>query len=249
MKLHILVLTLILFVTMGTAQSPLALHYSNLSLISADSLEKDVSGTGFASAMPAGTREGTKSTGVALLLSLVLPGAGEYYAGETGQAQFFLGVEIAAWGALLFNNSYYNSLRSDYQAYAGVHAGVKGSGDKDDQFWIDIGKFDDVYAFNEKRLQDRRPERLYDPEQTVWQWDATDNRLTYDLKRLKASAIKDRRLIYASAILLNHLVSAVNSIRLTRRHNNRLARGAEYRFFVDTPGSAPAVTLGLMARF
>ncbi len=245
MKLHILVSILFLWTVAGTAQ-PLALHYSNLNLLAGDSLAKEGPAPG--SAPSVNSAEGTKSTGMALLLSLVLPGAGEYYAGETTQARFFLGVEIAAWGALLFNNSYYNSLRSDYQAYAGVHAGVQTSG-KDDQFWIDIGKFDDVYAFNEKRLQDRRVERLYDPRENGWQWDATDNRLTYDLKRLKASAIKDRRLIYASAIVLNHLVSAVNSIRLTRRHNSRLARGTEYRLFVDTPGSAPAVTLGLMARF
>ncbi len=243
MKIHHLIIAMLLTAAMGTAQ-PLTLHYSNLNLMTGDSAV----GERASSLLQAGGVAGTKSTGTALLLSLVLPGAGEYYAGETTQARFFLGVEIAAWGALLFNNSYYNSLRSDYEAYAGVHAGVVTSG-KDDQFWIDIGKFDDVYAFNEKRLQDRRVERLYDPQQNRWQWDTRDNRLTYDLKRLKASAIKDRRLIYASAILLNHLVSAVNSIRLTRQHNNRLARKAVYRLYVDTPGSAPAVTLGLRARF
>ncbi len=246
MKLKALLVMFVMHISLAAAQ-PVELFYSQLTL-AADSVQTAVPVIPFGAAQASGGAQGVKSVGTALMLSLLLPGTGEYYAGETTQARFFWGVEIAAWGALLFNNSYYNSLRSDYQAWAGVHAGVSASG-KDDQYWIDIGKFDDIYAFNEKRLQDRRPERLYDPARYAWQWDTRDNRLTYDLKRLKASAIKDRRLIYASVILLNHLVSAVNSIRLVRAQNNRLTRRVDYRLFVDSPGNAPSVTLGLVARF
>jgi len=189
-----------------------------------------------------------KSVGTALLLSLLVPGAGEYYAGEKGQAQFFFGVEIAAWAAWLFNGAYYQSLRADYQAYAATHAALGPAG-KDDQFWIDIGKFDDVYAFNDKRLQDRQPERVYDPVAYNWQWDSRDNRFTYDRRRLNAAAIKDRQLIYTTAIILNHLVSAINGMRLVRRFNARLASGTSYQFFTGRPASGDGVTLGLMARF
>ncbi len=189
-----------------------------------------------------------KSVGKALLLSLLLPGAGEYYAGETGQARLFFGLEAAAWAAWLFNRSYYYSLRKDYRAYAATHAAL-GDGVKDDQFWIDIGKFDDVYAFNEKRLQDRRPDRLYDPDELGWQWDDHENRLTYDRHRLRATGIKDRQIIFASAIVLNHLVSAVNGLRLVKRYNARLARGGGYRFYVHAPATGDGLTLGLTARF
>ena len=43
-----------------------------------------------------------------------------------------------------------------------AHAGVDATG-KNDDFFVNIGNFMTVEEYNEKRLRDREPEKLYDP--------------------------------------------------------------------------------------
>ena len=86
------------------------------------------------------------------------------------------------------------------------------------------------------RVNQRRIEELYDEnDANYWQWDSQDNRFTYDFKRLKSIGIKDREIFITIGILVNHLVSAVNAVRLARRHNKNLAQSSfNYRFVVNT---------------
>lgn len=167
-----------------------------------------------------------KSVGKALLFSLLIPGAGEYYVGETSYLKFFLGLEIVGWGTLFFNRYYYNSMQKDYMAFASLHAGVD-KRNKDDQYWIDIGKYDDIYSYNNKRANQWRIEELYKVNKNnYWRWDSYDNRYIYDYKRLKSVSVKNREVFITVGILLNHLVSAVNAVRLARKHNKNLAQSS-----------------------
>ena len=175
-----------------------------------------------------------KSVGKALFLSLLIPGAGEYYIGETGYTKFFLGMEILGWSAIIFNRHCYNSLQKDYMAYASLHAAIDKS-NKDDQFWIDVGKHDNIFSYNSTRVNERRIEELYEEnDANYWRWDSKDNRFTYDAKRLKSVNVKDREIFMTIGIVVNHLVSAVNAVRLARRHNKNLAQNAlKYHFVFD----------------
>lgn len=175
-----------------------------------------------------------KSVGKAMLFSLLIPGAGEYYVGETFYAKLFLGIEILGWSSIFFNRYYYNSMRKDYMAFATLHAGVNKK-NKDDQFWIDIGKYDDIYSYNNKRVNQRRINELYDLNGVnYWRWDSFDNRYTYDLKRLKSVSIKNREIFITVGIVVNHLVSAINAVRLARRHNKNLAQNSfNYGFVIN----------------
>lgn len=175
-----------------------------------------------------------KSVGKALLLSLLIPGAGEYYLGETSYTKLFLGIELAGWGTIFFNRYYYDTLVKDYQSYASLHAGIN-STNKDDQYWIDVGKHDNIYSYNNTRVNQRRIEELYDENDiNFWRWDSKKNRYTYDAKRLKSVSIKDREIYFTIGILVNHLVSAVNAVRLARRYNKNLAQNSfNYRFVVN----------------
>jgi hypothetical protein len=175
-----------------------------------------------------------KSVGTALLLSLVLPGAGEYYAGNTSQGKIFFGVEVLAWGSFFLNDYHANSLEKDYMAYARQHASVSSGGKEDGQYWVSIGKFDDIYAYNSRRANERRIDELYDETKAnFWQWDSRKNRFTYDEKRLKSVDIKSRDIYFYTAILVNHLVSAINAMRLARKYNKSIAVNSfKYNFVV-----------------
>jgi len=176
--------------------------------------------------VPQDDKTGKVSVGKAMFFSLLLPGAGEYYVGNTFYAKTFLGIEVAGIVGLFFNNVYHKSLVDDYKSYATLHAGVS-TGDKDKQYWVNLGKFDDIYSYNDRRLNQRRINALYDETaDNAWQWDSVDNRYFYDFKRIKAAGVKNRNSYFFSALLINHLVSAVNAVRLARAHNRSLARSA-----------------------
>jgi len=176
-----------------------------------------------------------KSVAKALFLSLLIPGAGEYYIGETGYTKFFFGMELLGWSSIVFNRHYYNTLQKDNMAYARLHADISKKS-KDDQYWIDVGKHDNIYNYNSTRVNQRRIDELYKETQAnYWQWDSKEKRFTYDAKRLKSVGVKDREIFMTIGILVNHLVSAVNAVRLARRHNKNLAQSTiNYRFVFDS---------------
>jgi len=67
------------------------------------------------------TQPAKLNAGKALILSAVLPGAGEYYAGAKIRAAVFFGIEVAAWTAVVY---YYNAGQQkdkDFKKYADQH--------------------------------------------------------------------------------------------------------------------------------
>jgi hypothetical protein len=162
-----------------------------------------------------------KSIGKAFLYSLILPGAGEAYMGKTGYTKFFLSVETVIWGLFLANQLNLNWQTKDYQSYAVQHAGVSRNG-KDADYWINIGKYNTIYDYNEQKRRDRNVDAIY--EETAfysWYWDSQDNRYYYDLKRIETRELQARTAYFMGAIVLNHLVSAINALRLARKYNKQ----------------------------
>jgi len=163
-----------------------------------------------------------KSPSRAFFYSLLLPGTGEAYIGEEFQSKLFLGIELVGWGLVFANIINVNLREDDYKNYAVQHAKVIRNG-KDNQYWINIGKFDNIFEYNDERRRERDIDALY-PENRFfyWQWDITANRYDYDAYRIETREIENKRLYYFAAIALNHLVSAINSLRLANSHNRRL---------------------------
>jgi hypothetical protein len=163
-----------------------------------------------------------KSPSKAFFYSLLLPGTGEAYVGKKTQSKVFLAIEIVAWGLVVANIINVNMRENDYKNFAVAHASVNRTG-KDTQFWIDIGKFDTIYEYNEERIRERDIDAIY-PENNFyyWGWDKTDNRLFYDSKRIETRQIEQDRLYFFGAIALNHLVSAINALRLANAYNKNI---------------------------
>jgi hypothetical protein len=173
-----------------------------------------------------------KSASRAFFSSLILPGTGEAYVGEKTQSKIFLGIEIVAWGLVVANMINVNMRQDDYKNFAVQHASVLRNG-KGDQFWIDIGKFDTIFEYNEERIRERDIDALYPEERFwFWSWDNTENRFFYDSKRIETRQIEQDRLYFFAAIALNHLVSAINALRLANSYNKKLDE-LSLRFNVD----------------
>jgi hypothetical protein len=173
-----------------------------------------------------------KSTSRAFFSSLLLPGTGEAYVGEKTQSKIFLGIEIVAWGLVIANVINVNMRQDDYKNFAVQHASVIRNG-KGDQYWIDIGKYDTIFEYNEQRIRERDIDALYPEERFwYWSWDNTDNRFFYDAKRIETREIEQNRLYFFAAIALNHVISAINALRLANSYNRKLDELA-LKFNVD----------------
>ncbi|TFG96649.1 MAG: hypothetical protein E4H13_11900 [Calditrichales bacterium] len=163
-----------------------------------------------------------KSPSKAFLLSMLLPGMGEAYVGNKTQSKIFLGIELVSWGLVAANMIHVSNRESDYKNFATQHAGINRTG-KEDQYWIDIGKYDLIYEYNEQRRRDRDINALYEENGFYyWQWDSRANRLFYDKSRIDTRELERNRLYIYAAIALNHLVSGINALRLANAHNREI---------------------------
>jgi len=163
-----------------------------------------------------------KSVTKAFFLSLLLPGTGEAYVGKTDYTKVFMSIELAGWGLFIANRINVNKREEDYKNYAAQHAGLNRQ-DKTDQYWIDIGKFDNIYLYNEQRRRDRNVDAIYPENRSfIWKWDNLDSRLYYDAYRIDTRKIDERKIYIIGGIILNHLVSAVNALRVARAHNREI---------------------------
>ncbi len=189
-----------------------------------------------------------KSVSGAFFLSLVIPGLGEAYVGRTGYTKVFLSIEAVGWGLYAANEIQASSRREDYRNFAAQHAGVIQSG-KEDQYWIDIGKYDNIFDFNEQRRRDRDVNAIYTENSTnYWKWDDESNRLSYDGRRINATEIQERRTFIIGGIILNHLVSAINALRVARQYNRELDE-LGWRLDMDFDPGYGQLSLGVSKSF
>ncbi len=66
-----------------------------------------------------------KSVGLGVLLSALVPGAGEFYGGNYLKAGIFFAVEMIAWGTYLYFNGKGNTKEDEYIAYADKYWDVR----------------------------------------------------------------------------------------------------------------------------
>ena len=93
--------------------------------------------------------------------SLVLPGWGEYSLGNQIRGRIFVLSETTLFLAILGSHFISNRQETEFKAYAAEHAGINPVG-KDRQFWVDIGNYSSLLAFNEEHLRWRDFNALYE---------------------------------------------------------------------------------------
>jgi hypothetical protein len=176
-----------------------------------------------------------KNPMVALLLSCVVPGLGEIYAGETTRGRWFVASEAAIWtgyGAFRLQES---MRRDDYEEYAQIFAGAPSSAS--DAYLSDMGDYirsEGEDSYNESVRSDARslyPDDLEAQEQyflenryfgdEAWDWGSKDTFLEYRHLRQEASRSERNAFYMTGLAVLNRAVSAIDSAWMARRHNAR----------------------------
>lgn len=158
------------------------------------------------------------------LYSILLPGMGEIYAGRLDRAIPALIAEGILWLGYAGFTSYSGWIEEDARNFAVDHAGIQPNG-KSDQYFVDIGNFDNVHIYNATKLLDREIGDLYPAESGSsysWSWDTRVNRKEYnDLRVLSDEMLNASRFVIAG-LIINRIWSAIQASFLVRDYNSRI---------------------------
>lgn len=178
-----------------------------------------------------------ESKGLTSLRSLLIPGWGQIRAGRKLKGYIFLGAEAALITAIFTNRAYSRWMEDDYKAFAMQHAGI--SQDNGHLWYVDIGNWMNNADYNEQRLRDRQFEAIYNSPGEEWQWDSDDSRREFKSMRIASDRAEQNALLLTGAVILNHLLSAVDAGR-TKTKTQSISLNT------DTNGS---VSIGLKLLF
>jgi len=160
-----------------------------------------------------------KNQALAVVYSLLLPGMGELYADRFDNGRYSLVAEAALWLTYASFQQYGNWLQGDARSFATAHAGTVSSG-KDDQFYVNLGNFSNMYDYNDKKLLERNLTEVYDPSQGYyWNWDSDASRQRFRSLRISSDKVLNNSRFVVGAIVVNHILSALNAARLVRQYN------------------------------
>ena len=165
--------------------------------------------------------EGKKSTSKALLLSFLVPGSGQLYAGAQTKGEIFLGAEASLWLGFFAFRTYGSWIKNDYKGYAATYANVDLQG-KSDNFFEDIALYMSRDKYNQFiRLFEGVSKPLYLGDEWNWAWDSKSSLDYYRDLRDRERAMYRKALYLVGLSLVNRVVSAVDAVREVKKFNRK----------------------------
>ena len=153
----------------------------------------------------------------AFLMSLLVPGLGQYYAGSPGYAKVFIAAELAIWGGYFYNTTIKDVSRQDYNSQAALHAGVNPK--KFGTSYLNaIGSYNSSYDYNVRQIQSQFNPALYNGDK-AWEWDTVESRLRFRNLRERELDYENNVKFCIAGIVLNHFLSALNAQNLVQKQN------------------------------
>ena len=152
--------------------------------------------------------------------SLIIPGWGQKTLGKPKRARFYNYIESGILLTLISSSTFSNIEKKNYKAFASRHAGISSSG-KDHKYWVDIGNYNSINAYNDEHLRNREIDDLYsDDNKWSWGWDLESNRIIFENKRIRSDQLELFATFSVGALILNHLISSIDALYLKRISSN-----------------------------
>ena len=152
--------------------------------------------------------------------SLIIPGWGQKTLGKPKRARFYNYIESGILLTLISSSTFSNIEKKNYKAFASRHAGISSSG-KDHKYWVDIGNYNSINAYNDEHLRNREIDDLYSEDNKwSWGWDLELNRKIFENKRIRSDQLELFATFSVGALILNHLISSIDALYLKRISSN-----------------------------
>ena len=164
---------------------------------------------------------GLKSPSKAMLLSVLLPGAGQVYTGSRTKSRVFLSAEAATWLAFGGFQLWNNHKKKEFQGWAAARAGVDPEG-KPDDYWRMMTYYDSRKDY-EIYGRAGEPDRASYPDLAGWdwQWDSENSRTRFRELRNQAKEARRRATFTLGAMVINRIVAALDAYRSAKSHNSK----------------------------
>ena len=148
------------------------------------------------------------------LQSAVMPGWGQTTLKNKKHARAFAFIEFTLWTTYIGSYTFSNHQKNKYRSFATKHASVNPE-NKNHNYWVDIGNYIDIEHHNEEHLRWRTFDQLY-AEKDKWYWDSYENMKKFESMRINSDLLKKNCEYILGAITLNHIISAIDSLYITR---------------------------------
>lgn len=164
-----------------------------------------------------------KSPGKAFFFSLLAPGSGQLYVGAK-RGYIFLGVEAIAWTSSYFLWKSGKQKKDEYQGFADTHWEFPVPGEPCNDAIYDSTadrRIRDFYAYDKEHFyEDIGKYPFY-----TCGWDSPENLNAYLDMRDDSNWLLKSSNYAIMAALINHVVSAIDALRLARNYNVSLGYG------------------------
>jgi len=176
-----------------------------------------------------------KSTGLAIIYSLLLPGMGELYAESYESGKYFTIADGILWGTYIGINTYGNWQEDRYKTYAEVNAGVNVQG-KDDDYFSTISEYVSIEQYNDEKALERNFDEMLDENKYFWKWTSED-RKTYRSMWVSSEQSYNSLRFVVGALIINRIASAINAVRLVSAYNRQQAEELSWNIFAGVENS------------
>ena len=154
--------------------------------------------------------------------SLLLPGWGQHSLGESKRANEYFIREAAIWLIFIGSKKTAAWYKSDYTAFAELHANVDMTG-KNYLFAVNMGHYNSLDDYNDTKERQRSGEDKYEEGKNYdWQWDSSINRIKFDNMRIKSVTLDKYAKFSVGGLILHRMVSFFDVIYL-ERINSRIS--------------------------
>mgnify|MGYP001158211989 FL=1 len=150
--------------------------------------------------------------------SAFIPGWGESSLLKPSQSRFFNLLELTLWSTCLGFYNFSNHQKLQYQSYAVKYAGTNRK-NKNHKYWVDIGNYLSLENHNAEHLRWRQIDDLYDSDYD-WSWESHKHMKKFEEMRIRSDKLAKYGEYTIGIITLNHIVSAVNSLYLSKLSDN-----------------------------
>jgi len=162
-----------------------------------------------------------KSMKKALFLSLLMPGAGQHYLGNTGRAKLMYTAEVGVWSAFTFYRLQGGMREDRYLELAEIFADVGGG--RNDEYYRIIGYYVSNDAYNIDVMREARLRYPNDEDARTayyqangyfgddgWQWESLEKQADFERTRTASRQSYRRAVLSTGFAALNRLVSMID---------------------------------------
>lgn len=183
-----------------------------------------------------------KNPALAIFYSFLLPGMGELYAGGFDSGKYFTIAEATLWGVFTGFKLYAYNRESSYKSYAQVTGGVN-LNDKNEDYFANVGLYGSLTEYNNDMALKRRFSDMYNPATHNWDWNTGEERKIYRDMWLSSETANNNIRFVVGAMLVNRVISIINAIRVTARHNNSLEeQQSSWNIYMDYSTNPEAIS-------